>query len=545
MLGIWEGEGRTLFDDVSVSPPRLTPTPQRLFWLPADGNFKLTKEVSIVVSDGVAGRALTGPRMLAREAREVAGFQPPIVDESRFKAGRALHVGTRRARKALRGAGLSIPENPEGYALLVSPDIVAVAGRTERGPFYGVMTLLQLLARYPSGPEVLAAKVEDWPDLPLRCTYGLYGGSPIIAAEVYARLKLNAVPIESGQFFDLHRPELRRKWIKAFDILRLHFLEPIPERQSFGHGGNILSRNPNCAEGIWVRDERYILKGTKSVALKHLNVLITPSTRIEVRSADGKVLYVEGKDYRVIPGETKYPFCKDAKPFRIARLPGGRIKDGEEVSVSYDYAPPWVKAYCPNEPLVYEIMRRAIQGTVRLLRPRYLHIGHDEIWRMKTVSRCIKAGRSNAENLAADLLKLLRFAREVDPNVKIMLWADMLNPFHNGLRVHKEDPTAPAADLIPKEPFIMNVWFYRPGLPTDLGWKSLKWFSEKGFATTGSPWYNARNAYEWANVCYIARKQGMPCIGVIYTSWERKWDALSTLAEYAWRHAPNFRLLSE
>ena len=39
----------------------------------------------------------------------------------------------------------------------------------------------------------------------------------------------------------------------------------------------------------------------------------------------------------------------------------------------------------------------------------------------------------------------------------VMMWADMLNPHHNGLCGFPEDPTWPAVELVPKD-VIQVVW---------------------------------------------------------------------------------------
>ncbi len=518
---------------VQLSRLQITPTPQRVRWLLPANNFALGPDVEIVVPEGSGGRAATAALWLRDRIAELCGAKVPIVPETQRCGRKPIFLGGISARKRLASVGLRVPEKPEGYALAVRANWVAVAGSDEVGTFYGAMTLLWLIQPFPDGPQVAAAEIEDWPDLPFRGTYGLYGDAQS-AAELFALLKLNAVVMESGDFYFMDRPAAREKWQRIFATLRRFYLEPIPEIQSFGHGGCVLSINPNCAEGVYVQGERHKLSGTKPVSLNHRNVLITDATRITVTSLDGKTVYQEGRDFRVIPGVTKYPFRDDAKPWAIARIDGGRIPDGAEVLVSYDYAPRGTKEYCPNEPQVYEIMRRAIQGTIRALHPRYVHIGHDEIYRMNRDSRCKRAGRSNAQNLAADLLRLLQFARECDPKVKIMLWADMLNPYHNGRRFFHGDWTYHAADMLPPDGFVMNIWFYGRGQAQKQGWWSLQFFDQRGFATTGSPWYNADNAREWAEVCAIARRRGMNCWGVLYTSWSGRWHALATMADHAW-----------
>ena len=342
----------------------------------------------------------------------------------------------------------------------------------------------------------------------------------------------------------MHKPSVQKKWKRSFEVLRNHFIEPIPLIQSFGHAHSVLARNPNCAEAKWVQDEVYALNAEEFVEIKRRSIIETPSSRVVATSADKQTAYEEGKDYRLERGELKLRSRGELKPWRIARIAGGRVPDGGKVLLSYDHVPTtrarglkaWGRSYCPNEPLVYEIMKRTIQNTVSHLRPRYLHIGHDESGPMCGDSRCKKGGKTAAENLAADITKLRAFAREIDPNVEIMLWADMLNPHHLG-RYHKSNPTVGAADMIPKD-VIMCVWFYGAGQPLDEGWKSIEFFAARGLRTTGSPWYDKQCAREWSQVCARARKQGLNCLGVIYTSWSGRWNALKECASSGW-HSRN------
>ncbi|MHA1574394.1 MAG: glycoside hydrolase family 20 zincin-like fold domain-containing protein [Alphaproteobacteria bacterium] len=545
-LTLDDAEGIAYCDNVSIRSPRIAPQPKRVTWRGAEENFRLTSDVVLVVSDSAQGRELTGPRLLQDELERRAGFRPPVVKFSQWRpGGRAILIGEPDehpgVRSALQRRGLQLPRESEGYLLDVSRGRVLVAGLEPRGAFYATMTLMEMFVDSGEGiAEIAAARIVDWPELPLRGTYGLKG-DVASAARYFARLKLNAVLIESGEFYQMHKPEVRGKWQRLFKTLRDHFLEPIPEIQSFGHAHAVLGQNPNCAEAKWVQDEPYVLKGEQFVEVKHRNIIETPSSHLTATSADKRTVYVEGKAYRLERGELRLRYRGKLKPWRIARIATGRIPDGAKVLLSYDYVPverapfphDWGRSYCPNEPLVYEIMKSAIQNTVRYLRPRYLHIGHDEIGMMNADSRCRKAGKTNAENLAADIAKLRASAREVDPRIELMMWADMLNPYHLG-KVHKQDPTLGAVDLLPKD-VIMCVWFYSAGQPQNVGWKSIEFFARKGFRTTGSPWYDKQCAREWSEVCSRARKQGLNCLGVIYTSWSGRWDALEECASSAWR----------
>ena len=396
------------------------------------------------------------------------------------------------------------------------------------------MTLLELIQRLPSGESVfLAASIEDAPDLPFRGVFPV-GSRELI--DRLARLRYNAAALSFDSAFD-RDPEKCRREEDLFAYCRELGIEPIPDLCAFGWGGISLAIDPNVAEGIWVVDEKLVLAGTEPVALAHPNVLRTESTDIQITDDTGSQTFEEGRDYEVLAGEMKCignRFDSDAAPFQVRRKPGSRIPDGATVLASYDYAASGAgnSPYCPNEPRMYPILRQTIQDTIRILKPKYLHIGHDEITHMGTDSRCRKSGRSNAENFAMEVWRVYEMAKAEDPNICLMIWDDMINPYTHGFML--EDPTAPAADLLPKD-IILNVWFHGPSDPPTAGYKSLEFFGTKGYPTTGGPWPTITNARRWSVACKRARDAGLSCIGILRQSWYGSYVGLEESANTAWR----------
>jgi len=186
---------------------------------------------------------------------------------------------------------------------------------------------------------------------------------------------------------------------------------------------------------------------------------------------------------------------------------------------------------------VYDIMRQAIRNTIRILHPRYLHIGHDEVQQMGTDSRCRKAGRSNAENFVKEVWALYRMVKAEDPNVRLMMWDDNINPYSHGF-FHK-DPVVPAVDLLPKD-IILNVWFYGPSDPPTIGFKSLEFFGKKGYTTTGSPYAEPDCARRWSVAAKRAMDEGIPCIGILNLDhFGEFWKSIEESANTAWRVPAN------
>ncbi|MFO8081638.1 MAG: glycoside hydrolase family 20 zincin-like fold domain-containing protein [Armatimonadota bacterium] len=507
-----EGRGTTLVDNITVGDVELL-IPPRQVRLGA-------------VSDGCAPGAMSAPLDDPVLANAVA-----LVEESLAETGAA---GTAPVEVEVTGGAAEWPES-ERYELTADADAVLITAATPTGAAHGLMTLLDLAEA--GGGTVPECEVTDWPAMPFRGTYR--GGVPTGQAladfcRQLMRLKMNALVMESSVWYDLDDEHVRAQTREAFDTLRAWGIEPIPEIQSLGHASPQLSRNPHAVEGAWQRDEELTLTGTAAVALEHRNVLRTDATDIVITSADGETTHVEGEDYEVIEGVTDFPYDPTAEAYRIRRIEGGAIADGATVLASYDHA---VKMgsrnipYCPSEPAVYEILFPVIESTIRHLEPETLHIGHDEPRIVNSDSRCIRRDMTGGELLAEDIRKINDFAHSVDESVTLMMWADALNPYHNGTWFSDENEQQ--LDLVPKD-VVQNIWFYGPDEPLTKGRDSFEHFERYGFTFTGSPWDDTTCCRNWGIVADEARREGISCLGLLYTSWSRRWGGLETMAAAAW-----------
>ncbi|MFW6155676.1 MAG: glycoside hydrolase family 20 zincin-like fold domain-containing protein, partial [Armatimonadota bacterium] len=507
-----EGRGTALVDNIAVGDVELR-IPPRQIQLGA-------------VSDGCAPGAISAPLDDPVLANAVA-----LVEESfaEMNAGAAAPVEVE-----VTGGAVEWPES-ERYELTADADGVRIIAATPIGATWGLMTLLDLAEA--GGGAVPGCEVTDRPAMPFRGTYrgGVPGGEALAdTCRQLMRLKMNALVMESGVWYSLEDEEVREDTREAFNTLRAWGIEPIPEIQSLGHAAPQLLRNPHAVEGAWQQHEELVLTGTDPVELEHRNVLRTEATDIVITSADGEATFVEGEDYEVIEGVTDFPYEADAEPYRIRRIAGGGIADGATVLASYDHA---VKMgsrnipYCPSEPAVYEILFPVIESTIRHLEPETLHIGHDEPRIVNSDSRCLKRGMTGGELLAEDITKLNDFAHSVDEGVTLMMWADALNPYHNGTWFSGENEAQ--LDLVPKD-VVQNIWFYGPNDPLTKGRDSFEHFERYGFTFTGSPWDDPTCCRNWGIVADEARREGMSCLGVLYTSWSRRWGGLETMAAAAW-----------
>ena len=179
---------------VSVSP-----LPQRLVW----GTKAFDQPESIVVKG--ADEA---------DADAVALLRSSFAEG---KKGVKVVLGE-RGDKAVKAYEQQIPNKVEGYYISVSKKQVVIAGNDEAGTYYGVQTFLQMASQ----PEVMAAEVQDWPDVLERGVVEGFYGNPwshvdrLRQFDFYGKNKLN-VYIYGPKDDPYHRNQWR---------------EPYPEKEA-------------------------------------------------------------------------------------------------------------------------------------------------------------------------------------------------------------------------------------------------------------------------------------------------------------------------
>jgi hypothetical protein len=260
------------------------------------------------------------------------------------------------------------------------------------------------------------------------------------------------------------------------------------------------------------------------------NIVVTDRAKVLVESEDGKTIFEEGRDYTLEIPELKYPY-KFGLPLQVVLADGSRIKEGDTLLLSFNQATLEDITCCPSEPLYDAFMRKSIAAVVEKLNPNYLHIGHDEPRFFNRDQRCTDRGLSNEELFADTIKNIYASAKAANPDIRVMLWDDAINPYQNGPHLD----TSEVARHLPKD-IIINVWWY-----DNVDWerqldKSVAFFMDQGFEVTGSPWFRLPNARRWAEV-FNTHKENSQALGIICTSWEEvpdPWAALEFTAEHTW-----------
>ncbi len=455
---------------------------------------------------------------------------------------------------ALALSGKELPGlGDEAYTLEVFDDHIVINGNKAAGVFYGVQSLLQLIRAKEGKTVVQAVKVVDYPRLKYR---GVHLSAPDLKRvkgyiDVMARLKLNIVIIDDWGYYDLDKESSQELFQEIFDYARERHIEPVPGLADFGPGGPILKKDPYAAEGIFAQDEHFKFVNNEAQPdnpSKHslVNVIRSEDSDFAVENLDTTKTYEENRDYKFVEGDISYPYSLDGRPSRILRIPQGGIRDGEEVLISYDYVEnkcaswaPWSVPYCPSSERTYKGISRGLENVINILKPRYINIGHDEIRGLNRDSRCKRRSMTNAQLLADDINKINDYVESLDPDIQLLMWDDMLNPWHNGADENYQvqfggvpGKTQDAVDLMPKDIIIM-IWWYDAKDWLNVMKNGPNYFESKGFKYLVAGWRVKSNIEDWAKLV-IDRPN---CVGMITTTWEG-WDknteGIKDTAKAAW-----------
>ncbi|MEP5048610.1 MAG: glycoside hydrolase family 20 zincin-like fold domain-containing protein, partial [Balneola sp.] len=142
----------------------LVPNPQEISF--KTGSFELNEEISIQVFVNDREEESFLIEQIQKEFSQSLGFN--LKDH---KTNSQIIVGVKGADKEFdkilnRFSYSSYNKlGKEGYRLFVTTDLILIAANSEKGTFYGVQTLKQLIRTERLKNEIPALEIIDWPDL--------------------------------------------------------------------------------------------------------------------------------------------------------------------------------------------------------------------------------------------------------------------------------------------------------------------------------------------------------------------------------------------
>ncbi|MGA3082945.1 MAG: glycoside hydrolase family 20 zincin-like fold domain-containing protein [Terracidiphilus sp.] len=320
---------------------------------------------------------------------------------------------------------------PESYILRTNKNAVLVAGSDDRGAFYGLQSLRQLLANQEGQLRFRGAQIRDWPDKPFRGIYLFLPGRDNIlffkrfVRDFMALYKYNTLIMEMNACMRLDsHPELNYGWVQfARDVnyscrnyprLPFHDMEQNSSHQDVADGG-FLEKEEVADLARWVRRHHIEL------------VPVLPSF------THSYYLLTDHRDLAAVPEDK------------------------------------WPDIYCPVNPKSYSLVFEVYDEFIDVLKPGSVHIGHDELFLPVDVSpQC--SDKDIGELFGEDVNKIHSYL--ASRGIKTQLWGDMLLQSVRGSGLQKKKApdgwtyntpgglTPEQVDrLIPKDCLIYN-WFW-------------------------------------------------------------------------------------
>jgi hypothetical protein len=423
-------------DDCAAVQSFIFPEPQQISRSGSD--FVLDKQVRIIVPSNASEQDLLLARMLVNEVSDRFGLHLKIDRATSFTAnGHAILMGSLEnplVRQYCSETDLTASvqgHGAEGYVLRTNGNIAVVVGNSDRGAFYGLQSLRQLLAREEGQVRIRGVQICDWPDKPFRGIYVFVPGRDNIqffkrfVRDFLALYKYNTLIMEMNACMRLEsHPELNSGWVqfardvnyscRNYPLNPYHDMEQNSSHQDAGDGG-FLEKEEVADLARWVR-KHHIELIPQLPSFTHSYYLLT-----------------EHRDLAAVPQDK------------------------------------WPDIYCPANPKSYSLVFEVYDEFIDVLKPKSIHIGHDELFLPVDVSpQC--DDKDIGELFGEDVNKIHNYL--ASKGIKTHLWGDMLLQSVRGTGLQKKKApdgwaynspgglTPEQVDrLIPKDCLIYN-WFW-------------------------------------------------------------------------------------
>ncbi|MGB8479740.1 MAG: beta-N-acetylhexosaminidase [Acidobacteriaceae bacterium] len=366
------------------------PRPQEIS--SSDSNFVLDNQVRIVVPPDPSEQDLLLARLLANEVSDRFGMHLKIERLTNLSAKRhVILLGSIRnplvrqycTETELTASAQSL--RPEGYLLRTNNNIVLVAGVDDRGAFYGLQSLRQLLVSEDNMLQFLGVQIRDWPDKPFRGIYMYLPGRDNIAffkrfvRDFMALHKYNTLILEMNACMRLEsHPELNYGWVQ-FTRDANYSCRNYPPNPFHDMDQN--SSHQDCADGRFLEKEE-VADLARWVRQNHIDLV------------------------PALPSFT-HSYYLLTEHRHLAAVPQNK----------------WPDIYCPSNPESYSLLFEVYDEYIDVLRPNSVHIGHDELFLPVGVSpEC--NDKDIGELFGRDVKKIHDYLAL--KGIKTQLWGDML-----------------------------------------------------------------------------------------------------------------------
>jgi len=283
-------------------------------------------------------------------------------------------------KKVSEEFAVEFKDDDEAYVIDIQDDIM-VYSLTEKGLFYGCMTLLQMM----EDQYIERMFAYDYPVCSVRGVKVYLPGRGNIPyfkefVDMITYYKYNTIMIEVGGAMEYkRRPEINEKWVEYCKEMSEYSGKTIDiqERTFKWYKNSIHVEN---GEGSYLTQEevRDLVNYCKE---RHLNVI-------------AEVPSLSHCDYLLLP----YPELRE------------RQDD------------PYPDTYCPSNPKSYEVLFDVLDEVIDVFQPEIINIGHDEYYSIAICDKC--KGKKAEEIFANDIKKIMEYLSA--RGIKTMIWGEKL-----------------------------------------------------------------------------------------------------------------------
>jgi len=426
----------TLHTAGARTPGAIFPTPRESVAL--SGSFALDEHVTIAVPAFPSEQDLFLARTLTDELGDRYGLHLKTERVARLDTAQRWivlgSVSNPLVADFVAGHALKVSSGdpgPEGYILRTDANLALVAGSDDRGAFYGLQSLRQLIVKDGRAMHLAGVQIRDWPTKPFRgLKLYLPGRNNIpffkrFVRDFMALYKYNTLIMEmnASMRFERH-PELNTGWEKFSREVNYYRRNYPPGAQ---HEWDQNSTHQDTADGGFLEKDE-VAELARWVRQYHIELV--PE----------------------LPSLT-HSYYLLSEHRELAEVPGER----------------WPDTYCPSNPESYKLLFDVYDEYIEVLHPRMIHAGHDELF--LPVGLCPRCkGKDIRESYGEDVRRIHDYLQS--KGIRLAIWGDMLLEGVRGTGLQpKKTPDgfaysttgamtpAQVERLIPKDILLFN-WFW-------------------------------------------------------------------------------------
>jgi hypothetical protein len=244
---------------VGVDPPiTLLPVPQQM---ERDNGAWVGKPCVLITAEGDAASAIERVgKILQQDMKDEWSLECPV---QKIAGNKAIGIVLQLTQEG-------VPPYEDAYSLNSTGRNIVITAREERGLFYGIQTLMQLLQPEGNNIRVSKVRIQDWPMIKIRAVHPprLWPSSSLDQFKQYfkliSRYKYNMIILENSG--SIHFSDLPWAWDRSGGFSpesvnklvmygKSRYLEMVPQLQCLGHASEWLGRNPDDLEKYpWLKD---------------------------------------------------------------------------------------------------------------------------------------------------------------------------------------------------------------------------------------------------------------------------------------------------